>query len=61
LDKVIEELKQKVSVNTQRLSAYRKTQHQYYQNKIFITEGKKFYNLRKQKDTVTNKHKSRKK
>jgi len=33
------------------LSAYRKTQNQYYQNNMFRTDGKKFYRLRKQKDT----------
>jgi hypothetical protein len=45
LDQVIEELKQKVSAKTQRLSRYKKRQKQYYQNKMFSTDCKKFYNL----------------
>jgi hypothetical protein len=44
LDQVIEELKQKFSAKTQRLSRYRKRQNQYYQNKLFRTDCKKFYN-----------------
>jgi hypothetical protein len=44
LDQRIEELKQKVSTKTQRLSRYRKRQNQYYQNKMFRTDCKKFYN-----------------
>ena len=48
LDKVIEELKQKVSAKTQRLSRYRKRQNQYYQNKLFKTDCKKFYNCLRQ-------------
>lgn len=52
LDEVTEEFKQEVSANKQWLSAYRKTQNQYYQNKMFRTDGKKFYDHRKQKDTV---------
>jgi pyruvate/2-oxoacid:ferredoxin oxidoreductase beta subunit len=43
LDQVIEELKQKVSAKTQRLSRYRKRQNQHYQNKLFRTDCKKFY------------------
>jgi hypothetical protein len=43
LDQLIEELKQKVSTKTQRLSRYRKRQNQYYQNKLFRTDCKKFY------------------
>jgi len=35
LNQVIEELKQKVSAKTHRLSRYRKRQNQYYQNKLF--------------------------
>jgi uncharacterized protein YcbK (DUF882 family) len=42
LDQVIEEIKQKVSAKTQRLSRYRKRQNQYYQNKLFRTDCKKF-------------------
>jgi len=48
LDKIIEELKQKVSAKTQRLSRYRKRQNQYYQNKLFRTDCKKFYNSLRQ-------------
>jgi len=48
LDKVIEELKQRVSAKTQRLSRYRKRQNQYYQNKLFRTDCKKFYNCLRQ-------------
>jgi hypothetical protein len=44
LDQLIEELKQIVSAKTQRLSRYRKRQNQYYQNKLFRTDCKKFYN-----------------
>jgi hypothetical protein len=44
LYQLIEELKQKVSAKTQRLSRYRKRQNQYYQNKLFRTDCKKFYN-----------------
>jgi hypothetical protein len=50
LGQVIEELKQKVSGKT-RLSRYRKRQNQYYQNKMFRTDCKKFYNLLKQTNT----------
>ena len=45
LDQVIEELKQKVSAKTQRLSRYRKRQNQHYQTKLFRTDCKKFYNF----------------
>jgi len=48
LDKLIEELKQKVSAKTQRLSIYKKRQTQYYQNKLFRTDCKKFYNRLRQ-------------
>jgi len=48
LDQVIEELKQKVSAKTQRLSRYRERQNQYYQNKLFRTDCKKFYNCLRQ-------------
>ena len=48
LDQLIEELKQKVSAKTQRLSRYRKGQNQYYQNKLFRTDCKKFYNRLRQ-------------
>jgi cell fate (sporulation/competence/biofilm development) regulator YlbF (YheA/YmcA/DUF963 family) len=44
LDRVIEELKLKVSAKT-RLSRCRKRQNQYHQNKTFGTDYKKFYNL----------------
>ena len=44
LDQLIEELKQKVLAKTQQLSRYKKRKNQYYQNKLFGTEGKKFYN-----------------
>jgi hypothetical protein len=42
LDQVTEGLKQKVSTKTQGLSRYRKRQNQYYQNKMFRTDSKKF-------------------
>jgi len=48
LDQLTEELKQKVSAKTQRLSRYRKRQNQYYQNKLFKTDCKKFYNCLRQ-------------
>ena len=48
LDQLIEELKQKVSAKTQRLSRYKKRQNQYYQNKLFRTDCKKFYNRLRQ-------------
>jgi hypothetical protein len=48
LDQLIEELKQKFSAKTQRLSRYRKRQNQYYQNRLFRTDGKKFYNRLRQ-------------
>jgi hypothetical protein len=44
LDQLIEELKQKVPAKTQQLSRYRKRQTQYYRNKLFRTDCKKFYN-----------------
>jgi len=44
LDQLIEELKQKVSAKMQQLSRYRKRRTQYYQNKLFRTDCKKFYN-----------------
>ena len=40
LDKLIEELKQKVSTKTQWLLWYGKRQNQYYQNKMFRTDCK---------------------
>jgi len=55
LDQLIEELKQKVSAKTQRLSTYRMRQNQYYQNKLFRTDCKKFYNhLRQTYSNVKN-------
>ena len=48
LDQLIEELKQKFSAKTQRLSRYKKRQKQYYQNKLFRTDCKKFYNRLRQ-------------
>jgi hypothetical protein len=55
LDQLIEELKQKVSAKTQRLSRYRKRQNQYYQNKLFRTYCKKFYSrLRQPNPNVKN-------
>jgi hypothetical protein len=44
LDQLIEELKQKFTAQTQRLSTYKKRQNQYYQNNLFRTDSKKFYN-----------------
>ena len=55
LDQLIEELKQNVPAKTQRLFRYRKRQNQYYQNKLFRTDCKKFYNhLRQPKPNVKN-------
>jgi len=55
LDQLIEELKQKVSTKTQQLSRYKKRQTQYYQNKLFRTDSKKFYNrLRQPNPNVKN-------
>ena len=55
LNRLIEELKQKVAAKTQQLSSYRKRQNQYYQNKLFRTDGKKFYNqLRQTYSSVKN-------
>jgi len=55
LNRLIEELKQKVAAKTQQLSSYRKRQNQYYQNKMFRTDGKKFYNqLRQTYSSVKN-------
>ena len=48
LDQLIEELKQKVSTKTQRLSRYKKRQTQCYQSKLFRTDGKKVYNRLRQ-------------
>ena len=48
LDQVIEELKQKVSAKPRTLSRYRKRQNQYYLNKLFRTDCKKFYNCLRQ-------------
>jgi len=48
LDQVTEVRKQKVSARMQRLSRYRKRQNQYYQNKLFKTDGKKFCNCLRQ-------------
>jgi len=48
LYQLIEELKQKVSAKMQRLSRYKKRQTQYYQNKLFRTQCKKFYNCLRQ-------------
>jgi membrane protein involved in colicin uptake len=48
LDQLIEELKQKFSAKTQRLSRYRKRQNQYYENKLFRTYCKKFCNFLRQ-------------
>ena len=48
LDQLIEELKQKVSAKTQQLSRYKKRRNQYYQNKLFRTDCKKFYNRLRQ-------------
>ena len=48
LDQLIEETNQKSSAKTQRLSRNRKRQNQYYQNKLFRTDCKKFYNRLRQ-------------
>jgi len=50
LNRLIEALKQKVSAKTQRLSSYRKRQNQCYQNKLFRTGCKKFFNRLRQID-----------
>jgi len=55
LDQLTEELKQKVSTKTQRLFRYKRRQTQYYQNNLFITDCKKFYNrLRQANPNVKN-------
>jgi hypothetical protein len=55
LNRLIEDLKQKFAAKTQRLSRYRKRQNHYYQNKMFRTECKKFYNqLRQTYSSVKN-------
>jgi hypothetical protein len=46
---VIEELKQKVSAKTQRLSRYRKRKNHFFQSNLFRTDCKKFYNCLRQK------------
>jgi len=61
LDQVIEELKQKVSVKTQQLSRYRKRQNEYYQNKLFKTDCKKFYNCLKQIYSTVKMHQTKRK
>ena len=48
LNRLIQELKQKVAAKMQRLSRYWKRQNQYYQNKLFTTDYKKFYNQLRQ-------------
>jgi len=47
---VIEELKQRVSAKTQRLSGQGKSKKQYYQNKTFRTKNKKFCSFLRQKN-----------
>jgi len=42
LNRLIEKVKQKAAPKTQRPSRYRKRQNQYYQNKLFRTDCKKF-------------------
>ena len=53
LYQVTEELKQKVSARTQQLSRYKKRQNQFYQNKLFRTDCKKFYNCLRHTHTHT--------
>jgi hypothetical protein len=60
LDQVIEQFKQKVSAKTQQLSRYKKRQNQYYQNKMFRTDCKKFYNLLRHTNTNVKKAPSKK-
>jgi len=48
LNRLIQELKQKGAAKMQRLSRYWKRQNQYYQNKLFMTDCKKFYNQLRQ-------------
>jgi len=53
LNRLIEE--QNVSEKPQQLSRYRERQNQYYQNKLFATDCKKFYNrLRQTEGNVKN-------
>ena len=55
LNQLIEKIKQNVSAKTQRLSRYRKRHTQCYQNKLFRTDCKKFYNrLRQPNPNVKN-------
>ena len=42
LAQLIEELKQKISANTQRLARYKKIQDQYYHNKLSKQTAKNF-------------------
>jgi hypothetical protein len=51
LNQVIEEFRHIVSAKTQQFSRYRKIQNQYYQNKMYIMDCKKFYNRIRQKNT----------
>jgi hypothetical protein len=48
LDRVIEEIKERASAKNHPLFRYRKKQNQYYQNKLFRTSSKKFYNCFRQ-------------
>ena len=61
LDQLIEELKQKVSAKTQRLSRYRKRQNQYHQNKLFKMDCKKFYNCLRQTYSCVKMHQTKRK
>jgi len=55
MDQLNEELQQNISAKTQRISRYKKRQNQYYQNKLFRTDCKKFYNhLRQTYPNVNN-------
>ena len=60
LDQLTEELKQKVSAKTQQLSRYKKRQT-HYQNKLFRTDGKKFYNRLRQPNPNVKMHQAKRK
>ena len=59
-DQLTEELKQKVSAKTQQLSRYKKRQT-HYQNKLFRTDGKKFYNRLRQPNPNVKMHQAKRK
>jgi hypothetical protein len=61
LNRLIEKLRQKVAAKTQRLSRYRKRQNQCYQNMLFGTDCKKFYNQLRQRYSSVKMYQKKKK